>query len=203
MRSIVLMVLLLLSDVAVSQTLLLPINVPNRSSIDDLELTEIGKFGLRRKARPTVKSHLHTGIDIRRPNNDYDQNPVFPIAPGIVISLRNDGPYAKIIVEHQINQELFWSVYEHIAGIRVQLGDAVDPSHPIARFMNRTELEKYGWQFDHFHLEIMKIPPIRANANPRLPDFRFNSYTLMCFNDQDLDKYFFEPISFLKEHLRN
>lgn len=78
----------------------LPINVSNRISLGELSLTEIGAFGLRRKARPNVKSHLHTGIDIKRPDNNYMNNPIFPIAPGVVISKRDDGPFAQLIVEH-------------------------------------------------------------------------------------------------------
>jgi hypothetical protein len=180
---------------------LLPIAAQNRHSIEELRLTEIGAFGVRRKAQPNVKSHLHAGIDIRRPGINYEQNPVFAVAPGSVISVRDDGPYAKIIIEHQIDGESFWSVYEHISGIRVQPGDVVKPEQPIARFMNRTELDNYGWQFDHFHLEILKVPPLQLRRNPKLPGYRFNSYTLMCFSEQELSKYFFDPMFFFKTHL--
>jgi hypothetical protein len=51
---------------------------------------------------------------------------------------------------------LFWSLYEHIAGISVNTGDTVLPETPIARFMTKAEHNKHGWKFDHFHLEILK-----------------------------------------------
>ncbi|MEQ8576034.1 MAG: hypothetical protein RIB63_18350, partial [Fulvivirga sp.] len=91
----------------------LPIDVTDRKSIYEIALTEIGEFGLKRKARPSVPEHLHTGIDIKRPGKNYLDEPIYPIADGVVISKREDGPYAQLIVEHNINGQYFWTVYEH------------------------------------------------------------------------------------------
>ena len=145
-----------------------PINTPNRKSIEFIELTNIGQFGLLRKERPGIPAHYHTGIDIKRPKNNYQDEPIFPISEGMVISKRQDGPYAQLILEHG-NELKFWTVYEHIAGIKVNLFDKVNAKTPIARFMNKNELNKYGWQFDHFHFEVLKVKPIqlkRDNSKP-------------------------------------
>ncbi|OFY83366.1 MAG: hypothetical protein A3F72_20430 [Bacteroidetes bacterium RIFCSPLOWO2_12_FULL_35_15] len=179
----------------------LPINNTNRKKVSEIQLTEIGKFGLIRKARKTVPSHIHTGIDIKRPNKNYFDEPIFPIAKGKVISKRTDGPYAQLIIEHEINNQTFWTVYEHIAGIKANLNEIVSPGKPLARFMNTNELNKYGWQFDHFHLEILKIKPIQITPDKLHPDRCYNSFSLICYKASDLEKYFYDPLEFLTEHL--
>lgn len=177
----------------------LPVHTTNRNSVNTLILSDIGNFGLVRKARPRVPAHFHTGIDIKRPANNYQDERIFPICEGIVISKRQDGPYAQLIIEHK-NPET-WTVYEHIAGIRVNLNDRVYPDLPIARFMNKAELNKYGWQFDHFHLEILKIRPIEIKPDKKNPDRKFSSYTLMCYTKDELNKYFYNPLEFLNDRL--
>lgn len=186
-----------------AQEVWLPILASDRISLSELSITNIGAFGIPRKARPNVDSHLHTGIDIKRPGKNYFNNPIFPIANGVVVSKRDDGPYAQLIVHHKIGGMNFWSVYEHIAGIKVDLNEEVNPSHPIARFMNQNELERYGWQFDHFHLEILKVAPILLKANPNQAERRYNSYTLVCHEQNDLLRYFYHPIEFFELHFRN
>ncbi len=85
----------------------LPVNSQNRNILDPIELTEIGEFGLMRKARPNIPAHYHTGIDIKRPVKNYVNEPIYSIAEGIVISMRNDGPYAQVIIEHRTNTVQF------------------------------------------------------------------------------------------------
>jgi len=155
---------------------LLPVDSDNRRNVNYLELTEIGEFGAFRK-----------------------DTPVYSIFKGIVISKREDGPFAQLIIEHECKIK-FWTVYEHIAGIEVDLFDHVTPNKPIARYMNQDELNKYGWQFDHFHFEILKVPPIRLKNNST-PERLFASYTLVCFTLEELNKYFYDPIIFLRDHI--
>jgi hypothetical protein len=177
----------------------LPIQAKNRQSINELTLTSIGQFGLRRKARPNIPSHFHTGIDIQRPHHNYLNEPIYPIASGIVISKRIDGPYAQLIIEHNLHGTKVWSLYEHIAGICVALHSSVDPFTPIARFMNSDELNRYGRQFDHFHLEILRIQPVILNPVSSTPERMCGSYSLVCYTEQDLKKYFFNPLEFLNQ----
>ena len=180
---------------------LLPVATHDRHVINGLEITGIGAFGLKRKARPGIPAHYHTGIDIRRPENNYTDEPVFPIAPGIVISKRTDGPFAQLIIEHDQGQKKYWTVYEHIAGIKVKVMQYVNPDQPIARFMNREELDRYGWQFDHFHFEVLKVPPLRLKPGNKNPDRHFTPYTLVCYTPEDLDRYYYDPVNFLESHL--
>ncbi len=201
MRSLVCAFIFLLHIQVDAQQIKLPIAAVDRSSLQDLRLTEIGEFGLLRKKRPMVPAHYHTGIDICRAGNDYDNNQIFPIAKGIVISKRDDGPYAQLIIEHSHVNGTFWTVYEHIAEINVHLHEEVSTRIPIARFMNRNELNKYGWQFDHFHLEILKKHPLKITSNQKLKDRHFMSYTLKCFSPYDLSRYYYNPMYFFEDHL--
>lgn len=182
---------------------LLPINSANRTSISTIQLTDIGQFGVIRKAREGIPAHYHTGIDIKRPGNNFHNEPIFPISEGIVISKRTDGPYAQIIVEHSSSEVKFWSLYEHVAGISVEVGEHVSPHKPIARFMNKDELNKYGWQFNHFHLEILKLKPILLEPDSNHPNRHYGSYSLVCFTSQDLNKYYYNPLEFLFRNLAN
>lgn len=177
-----------------------PLNVRDRQSFNNIQLATIGKFGMERKARPGVPAHLHTGVDIKRPGNNYDREPIFAVAKGTVISKRSDGAYAMVMLVHNIGDKRFWSIYEHIAGIEVEVGDEVDPLKPIARFMNKRELDRYGWQFDHFHLEILRVKPVRRVPDRKTPSRYFDSYTLRCFSSRDLTMYFYDPLKFLAAH---
>ncbi|HMV08923.1 MAG TPA: M23 family metallopeptidase [Cyclobacteriaceae bacterium] len=181
----------------------LPIRTDDRKTIERVELTEIGKFAIPRRARPTVPAHLHTGIDIKRPHQNYVNEPIFAVAEGTVISKRDDGAYAQLIIEHQVGKLRFWTVYEHIAGLNVSVHDRVTPARPIARFMNKEELNKYGWQFDHFHFEILKVAPIPLKFDPAKPQRLFNSYSLVCYSKSDLDKYFYDPLTFLRKQFNH
>jgi murein DD-endopeptidase MepM/ murein hydrolase activator NlpD len=182
---------------------LLPFLTKDRTSIESAHLTQIGAFGIVRKPRPGIPAHLHTGIDIQRPGENYIDEPIFSIMTGKVISMRDDGPYAQIIIEHEIkNREKFWTVYEHVSGIRVTVGDSVTPIEPIARFMNKEELDRHGWQFDHLHFEILKVKPYPVMPTEDTPYRYFRSYNLECYTQTDLKNYYFDPIQFLKEHVK-
>jgi len=192
---------MLIAALLVPGDILIPVRSANRHDFSSIHLTAIGQFGMLRKAREKIPAHYHTGIDIKRPGNNYTDEPVYPIARGVVISRRSDGPYANIIIEHEINGFRFWSLYEHISGITVNVNDITDPHSPIARFMNKEELNRYGWQFDHFHLEILKVRPIAQKPDMKNEGRFFNSYSLMCFTTDDLNRYYFNPEKFLKSNL--
>ncbi len=176
----------------------MPVQTKDRLSTDELELTAIGRFGLVRKARKTVPSHYHTGIDIKRPRPNYVDEPIYPIARGTVISKRDDGPYAQLIIEHEIRGIRFWTLYEHLAGITVNVNSSVSPETPIGRFMNRKELNRYGWQFDHVHFEVLRVRPMPLRPVPSTPERFYSSYSLTCFSKAVLEKYFYDPVDFLR-----
>lgn len=190
--------LVILFSVILTSPIYLPINNPDRKDVSQIQLTAIGQFGIMRKARPNIPAHYHTGIDIKRPGSNYDLEPIFPIARGIIISKRTDGPYANLMLEHEINGAKFWSLYEHIAGICVNTGDTVGPLSPVARFMTKAELNKYGWQFDHFHLEILRVKPMQLKPSKSYPERFYSSYSLVCYTKKDLEKYYYNPLDFLR-----
>ncbi|MEP1094776.1 MAG: hypothetical protein ABJG78_06670 [Cyclobacteriaceae bacterium] len=179
---------------------LLPIQTMDRQNVNSVHLSQIGSFGVERVARPRVAKHLHTGIDIQRPVQDYSKDQfIYPIAHGVVISKRTDGPFAQLILEHEINGLVFWTVYEHIADIQVELFQKVGPKEPIARFFYGVELDKIGWQFDHFHFEVLKKRPTELKVNSKNPERLFNSYTLSCSDKDTLDQHFYNPLHFLEK----
>jgi len=70
------------------------------------------------------------------------------------------------------------------------------PHSTIARFFNREELQKYGWQFDHFHFEILKVHPFPLGHDGKNPDRYYSSYTLQCHTVAGLNMYFYDPLEF-------
>lgn len=201
MTKLLFLAILFILNTCVYGQFYLPIACHDRKDISSIQLTEIGTFGHIREERPNVPEHLHTGIDIKRPFNNYMDEPIFPITEGTVISIRDDGPYAQIIVYHNHNGVVFWTVYEHVAGINCEVGMRVFPEEPIARFMNKTELNKYGWQFNHFHLEIMQTPPIENKPTPKLPNRFYTTYWLSCFTKDQLNRHYYNPINMLTDLL--
>ncbi len=178
---------------------LLPVSGKNRTTWKSVQFTHIGSYGLTRKARPGIPEHLHTGVDIKRPRPNYADEPILPAAPGTVMSVRDDGPFAQIIIEHRLpTGDPVWTVYEHIAGITVTVGDVVSPHKPIARFMNKEELDKYGWQFDHVHFEVLKVRPRALRPTDKTPLRFFGTYGPECYTASDLEKYYYDPISFIE-----
>ena len=189
-------------SIGVTAQVFTPIQTIDRKSVSTIELTNIGTFGILRKSREGVPAHLHTGIDIERPKKDYSSPPfIFPIVIGKVVSKRDDGPFSQLIIEHQINGIKFWTAYEHIGGLLVKLNDRVHPQKPIARFYTKEELDAYGWQFDHFHFEVIKVAPIEIVHNPKTPERMLSSYTLICYDHETLNKYFYDPLWFLEKNL--
>lgn len=190
--------LLLTTLLLFSPTPRIPIGQPNQISVQEIELTEIGAFGLLRKARPGIPAHLHTGIDIKPPNDNYlTDEYIYPIAKGVIISKRSDGPFAQIVIEHETENEIYWSLYEHINDIQVDLFQPVDIDQPLARFFKVSELDEIGWQFNHFHFEILKKRPIQLKPDHRNPERLFNSYTLICYTQSELNEHFYDPLEFL------
>lgn len=187
--------------IPVQAQILLPIKLADRTNLNALQITAIGNFGRVRKARLTVPGHLHTGIDIKRPGANYTDEPIYPITKGLVVSKRTDGPYAQLIIEHFGGDPKIWSVYEHVAGICVNAGDFVTPYTPIARFMNEKELNTYGWQFNHFHLEILKEEPKKWNPSAEYPERFFRSYGLVCYDEATLLRYYYSPLEFFSQFL--
>lgn len=83
----------------------------------------------------------------------------------------------------------------------VELDQRIGPDQPIARFYFRDELDEYGWQFDHFHFEILKKAPIGINPSITLTDRHFVAHTLECKTPEQLNKHYYHPIEFLNRFI--
>lgn len=194
----IILVLLGILIVVQEPTIRIPINA------NEIYLTSIGDFGIERKARPGIPEHLHSGVDILPPNNNYNtREEIYPLAKGVVISKRTDGPYAQLIIEHDHTDGIFWSVYEHIAEINVDLFQPVDTHTPLARFFLAYELDEIGWQFNHFHFEILKRQPIKLEVKEDKPERLFSSYSLTCYTKESLMDHFYDPLKFLRKKTSN
>ena len=62
----------------------------------------------------------------------------------------------------------------------------------------KSELDKFGWQFNHIHLEILKHPPRPLKPTAQTPYRRYGTYSLECYTEKELDRYYYNPIEFLK-----
>jgi len=194
--------LLLLASPLTAATWYIPVRTLNRQDWSTVRLTSIGAFGIRRKARPKIPSHLHTGVDIARPSKDYEgEEPIYPAAPGKVVSMRDDGPFGEIILEHELEGVKVWTAYEHLVGIRIKTGDSVRPDMPMGRYMNRKELQKFGWQFDHVHFEVLKVEPRAFPKRASLPYCSLATYDLLCFDAKSLTTHYWNPADFFSGRL--
>lgn len=174
----------------------LPLNTSNRQDWSTVLLDHDAHFKAPRAAFGPVKFHYHTGVDFRNKNIDVPGEPVYAVAAGKVIAIEDPPPQRRIVVEHTLpDQGRIWSVYIHIIDEKVSVGDNVYPETVIARLMNNAELERYGLDYNHVHLEIMKqFPPFAAEF--------FEQKTFTCFTEYEADEYYFNPERFLKEHFQ-
>jgi hypothetical protein len=61
--------------------------------------------------------------------------------------------------------------------------------------MNTAELEMYGLEYNHVHLEIMKKMP------PDFADFKQRK-TFTCYTEPEVDEYYYNPEEFLKDQFK-
>ncbi len=64
--------------------------------------------------------------------------------------------------------------------------------------MNKDELDRYGWQFDHVHLEILKKRPRPLTPSAKTPSRFFGTYWRECYNTADLEQYCYDTEEFLE-----
>ncbi len=170
----------------------LPLNTIDRQDWATLVFEPDAHFKALRAPFDSIKLHYHTGIDLQNTNAVGSGQPVYAVAAGKVIAIEDPPPQRRITIQHTLVEGTkVWSVYIHIINERVRVGDIVDTETVIARLMNAAELERYGQEYNHVHLEIMKkIPPAFVDVNQRK--------TFTCYTDQEVDEYFYNPETFLK-----
>jgi len=169
----------------------LPLNTSDRQDLTTVFLEADASFKALRAPFGPVKLHYHTGIDLRNGNAEIVGEPVYAIAAGKVIAIEDAPPQRRITIEHTLpDGEKVWSVYIHIIDEQVKVGDWIDSETVLARLMTPTELQLYGTEYNHVHLEIMKQMPIDAT------DFQQRK-TFTCYTEREVDEYFYNPEEFL------
>jgi hypothetical protein len=177
----------------------LPANYRGVADPQKMQLTKIGAFGLLRKARPTVPAHYHTGIDIMRPDSQYDKQPIFPAKDGVVVSILDEGPFSQVVIKHTDNNRTYWSVYEHLHVRINKINISITPFDTIGYFFSKDELNRYGWQFDHFHFEILKLEPPKFKTAGVNSLRNYKTFGILCFSREDLYMRQEDPLEFLFE----
>jgi murein DD-endopeptidase MepM/ murein hydrolase activator NlpD len=124
---------------------------------------EGGQYGFVRNPRKfgttVLYTRFHEGIDIRPLHRDGNGEPldaILAIATGSVV-YTNDFPshsnYGRyIVIEHQVGECPYYSLYAHLSAIRVHIGDRVSQGDPIA-VMGHTG-QGIDRERSHLHLEL-------------------------------------------------
>ena len=174
----------------------LPLNTIDRQDWSTVLLEPDAHFKAPRAPFGKVKLHYHTGVDLQNRSIVQSGEPVYAIAAGKVIAIEDSLPQRRITIEHILpNRTKVWSVYIHIINEQVKIGDSVDTETVIARLMTPVELEIYGMEYNHLHLEIVKkLPPPASNFYERK--------TFRCYTKEEVDEYFYDPEIFLKNRIQ-
>jgi murein DD-endopeptidase MepM/ murein hydrolase activator NlpD len=175
----------------------IPANYRGITDPQKVQLTEIGAFGLLRKARPAVPAHYHTGIDIVRPDSQYYKQPIFPAKEGVVVSIYDNGPFSQIVIKHTDNNINYWTVYEHLHVKIRKINIPISPFDTIGYYFCKDELNRYGWQFNHFHFEILKIEPPRIQMIKDNSLRYYKTFGIVCFTREELFVRQENPLEFL------
>ena len=138
-------------------------------------------FGAYRKY-----GHLHAGLDIFASPGEA----VFPLCGGKVVCLWYPFPHKAVVLHHHVaGREDFYASYVHMGEIYVTSGDLVEAGTPLGRVFTEKERVLAGFRKIHLHLEIRKTLEDEGKA----------SYS--CKSREELEKYFYDPLVFLKGNM--
>jgi len=178
---------------------LLPLDTGDRADWRSLAFESDAYFMAPRRDSRLQKPRLHTGIDMQ--NGGYNGTRggpgelVYSMGPGIVLGTFDRLPNRRIVIEHTLEDgRKVWTAYVHINKPLVSPGEWVDAYSPIARRMNIQELKRFGQQYNHVHIEVMKKLPSMFNG-------RFRWMTFYCYTPKQVHEYFYNPKLFLLQHL--
>lgn len=176
---------------------LLPLDTGDRRDWSSIVFESDAHFKALRRTSRYRGIRLHTGLDLQNGGRSGTLGGpgerIYAIAAGVVIKISGSLPNKRMVISHQLQDgHTVWSSYLHIADPRVHEGEQVTPQTVIARRLNVVELRRYGWGYNHLHLEIFKKLPVPRN----------NHYTWMsqfCYTTGQVDKYFYDPIAFFND----
>lgn len=177
---------------------LLPLDTGDRTNWHSIAFESDAYFMASRRNSYNNQPRLHTGIDMQNGGEAGTRGGpgelVYSMGPGIVLGTFDRLPNRRVVIEHTFeNAPKVWTAYVHINESLVSPGEWVDAYSPIARRMNRQELRRYGEQYNHVHIEVMKkLPPI-VNG-------QYQWMTFHCYAPKQVQEYFYNPKTFLLEH---
>ena len=166
----------------------IPLGTKNRGDFSSIKWEKDAKF-----MSPRIGGHLHTGIDLMKYNRNSEAK-VYAASNGRVVSIYATEPNRSLMVMHKLETgEIIYSVYVHITDIQVSIGEIVDCNTIVGRLMNAEQLNKYGWEFNHIHFEILK-------SKPRIEDpGKYLSYSVLCKTPKEVDAHFYNPVTFFQK----
>ena len=155
--------------------------IVNKRSYFELEKRALDGFGAYRTA-----GHKHAGLDIKASFSE----PVISIGKGIVRVIYGEYPYTTVLIEHATqNGGMLYSAYTHIEQIKVIVGQQVDENTVLGRVFNEEEYKKSEFYENHLHFEIRKTMD------------RYKGISIKCYNEEELNKYFYDPLIYFKKAL--
>ena len=93
--------------------------------------------------------------------------------------------------------------YEHIAGLNVSVHDWVTPARPIARsWIRKSWINMVGSSIT-FISRFWKSHRYLWNSIRLSLSVFFNSYSLVCYSKSDLDRAFYDPLTFLRKTVQS
>ncbi|RDC58339.1 M23 family peptidase [Pedobacter chinensis] len=165
----------------------LPFDVADRKKVSNIKIISI--FGDHRDSY--YKGHIHTAIDINPSQPKAKLINVYAMAHGVVCSVHLGENQKTVVVKHTLKdgKDMFTS-YKHLKEVYVSNGQQVDQNTKLARLFTKEESKKYGGDYHHLHLEIRK----------KFDDYGCASW--LTFNNNQLNKRFYNPQFFLKENIK-
>jgi len=162
-----------------------PFITGNRQKFNTIKVISV--FG---DARQTyLKGHIHTGADII-PAKGTGCIYVYPMANGVVCSIHLGHPHKTVVVKHMLPDSTFiFTSYKHLQEVYVKTGMQVNADTKIARLYTRAEAKKLGGNYDHLHLEIRKS------------FYDYGCASWLTMTKEELNKYFYNPVDFMRKNL--
>ena len=164
-----------------------PFNESSRTEFKNIKKRLSGRFGEYRSSwKP---GHMHAGIDLK---GSYKET-IYPIGKGQVIHIFRSFPHTTIVIQHYLSDnKTIYSMYTHIADLKINQGDWVDEKTPLARLFNEEELKQAEFgTANHLHLEIRKSFADRGWASNH------------CLTMDELKKYCLDPLVFFQKNLKS